>query len=110
MTYLGIDGGGTAVRWALVGRDGAPVDRGEAAPVTGHLFLDEARTGFEHFAGELAALLVDRRVGGIFAGITGLTGDSPEAAAAVRLDRWLCPATAGAASRLRPATSRCSRW
>jgi glucosamine kinase len=85
MNFLGIDGGGTAVRWALVGRDGGLVERGEAAPVTGHLFLDEARAGFEHFAGELAALLVDRRVGGILAGITGLTGDSPEAAAATRL-------------------------
>jgi N-acetylglucosamine kinase-like BadF-type ATPase len=85
MTFLGIDGGGTAVRWALVGRDGALLARGEAPPVTGHLFLAEARAGFEHFAGELAAALVDRRIAGICAGITGLTGDSPEAAEAARL-------------------------
>lgn len=85
MNFLGIDAGGTAVRWVLCGPDGAALDRGEAAPVTGHLFLPEARAGFEHFAGELAALLVDRRVGGIVAGITGLTGDSAEATEAMRL-------------------------
>lgn len=85
MNFLGIDGGGTEVRWVLCGPDGAALDRGEAAPITGHLFLPEARAGFEHFAGELAAALMDRRVGGIVAGITGLTGDSPEAAEAARL-------------------------
>ena len=47
MNFLGIDAGGTAVRWAVCGRDGALVARGEAAPVTGHLFLPEARTAFE---------------------------------------------------------------
>lgn len=82
MNFLGIDAGGTAVRWAVCGRDGALVARGEAAPVTGHLFLPEARAGFEAFAGELGAAVADLRIGAAVAGVTGLTGDSPEAEAA----------------------------
>ena len=82
MNFLGIDAGGTAVRWAVCGRDGALVARGEAAPVTGHLFLPEARAGFEAFTGELGAAVADLRIGAAVAGITGLTGDSPEAEAA----------------------------
>jgi N-acetylglucosamine kinase-like BadF-type ATPase len=82
VTFLGIDAGGTAVRWAVCGRDGAMVARGEAAAVTGHLFLPEARAAFEAFAGELGAAVADLRVGAAVAGITGLTGDSAEAAAA----------------------------
>ena len=35
--------------------DHGMVARGESAPVTGHLFLAEARAGFEAFAGELGA-------------------------------------------------------
>lgn len=82
MNFLGIDAGGTAVRWAVCGRDGALVTRGESAPVTGHLFLPEARAGFEAFAGELGAAVADLRIGAAVAGVTGLTGDSPEAEAA----------------------------
>lgn len=82
MNFLGIDAGGTAVRWAVCGRDGALVVRGESAPVTGHLFLPEARAGFEAFAGELGAAVADLRIGAAVAGVTGLTGDSPEAEAA----------------------------
>jgi N-acetylglucosamine kinase-like BadF-type ATPase len=82
MNFLGIDAGGTAVRWAVCGRDGTLVARGEAAPVTGHLFLPEARAAFESFAGELGAAVADLRIGAAVAGITGLTGDSPEAEAA----------------------------
>jgi glucosamine kinase len=82
MNFLGIDAGGTAVRWAVCGRDGTLVARGESAPVTGHLFLPEARAAFEAFAGELGAAVADLRIGAAVAGITGLTGDSPEAEAA----------------------------
>ena len=85
MNFLGIDAGGTAVRWALCDRHGANIAAGETPPVTGHLFLPDAHAHFEAFAGELAFLLVDRRVAGIVAGITGLTGDSAEAAEATRL-------------------------
>ena len=82
MNFLGIDAGGTAVRWAVCDRSGDVVARGEAVPVTGHLFLAEARAGFEAFAGELGAAVADLRIGGVVAGVTGLTGDSAEAAAA----------------------------
>lgn len=82
MNFLGIDAGGTAVRWAVCDRHGEPVAGDEAAAVTGHLFLPEARAGFEAFAGELGAAVADLRLGGLVAGITGLTGDSAEAAAA----------------------------
>lgn len=82
MNFLGIDAGGTAVRWAVCGRDRALVARGESAPVTGHLFLPETRAAFEAFAGELGAAVADLRLGAAVAGITGLTGDSPEAEAA----------------------------
>ena len=82
MNFLGIDAGGTAVRWVVCDRAGDSVARGEAAPVTGHLFLAEARAGFEAFAGELGAVVADLRIAGVVAGITGLTGDSAEAAEA----------------------------
>jgi len=82
MNFLGIDAGGTAARWAVCDRKGEAVARGEMAPVTGHLFLAEARAGFEAFAGELGAVVADLRIGAAVAGITGLTGDSAEAAAA----------------------------
>jgi glucosamine kinase len=82
VNFLGIDAGGTAVRWAVCDRAGFPVARGEAAPVTGHLFLEEARAGFEAFAGELGSVVADLRIGAVVAGITGLTGDSDEAAQA----------------------------
>lgn len=82
MNFLGIDAGGTAVRWAVCDRAGVSVARGETGPVTGHLFLAEAQAGFEAFAGELGAALVDLRIGAVVAGITGLTGDSAEAAVA----------------------------
>ncbi len=82
MNFLGIDAGGTEVRWVVCDRDGNGVARGAMAPVTGHLFLAEARAGFEAFAGELGAAVADLRIGAAVAGITGLTGDSAEAAAA----------------------------
>ncbi len=85
MNFLGIDAGGTAVRWVVCDRAGVAVARGEAAAVTGHLFLAEARAGFEAFAGELGAAVADLRIGGVVAGVTGLTGDSAEAAAARQL-------------------------
>lgn len=85
MNFLGIDAGGTAVRWVVCDPRGTSVARGEAAPVTGHLFLPEARAAFEAFAGELGAATADLRIGAAIACITGLTGDSAEAEEARRM-------------------------
>ena len=74
---LGIDAGGSATRWAVVDDAGVVLARGDLAAVNGHLFVPESRAGFEAFVRDLAAALPER-VDAVVAGITGLTGDSPE--------------------------------
>lgn len=76
--FLGLDGGGSATRFALCDADGALVRRGELAPLSGHLFRPGGRTAF---AAALAPL-AGSRCSGAVAGITGLTGDSKEASEA----------------------------
>jgi glucosamine kinase len=82
---LGLDGGGTATRWALRAADGTIVARGAGEGVSGHLFTAEAMSTAR---ARLAAILVEARaaagvrpLAGVGGGITGLGRDTPVAAA-----------------------------
>ncbi|MFN8924248.1 MAG: N-acetylglucosamine kinase [Rhodospirillales bacterium] len=82
---LGLDGGGTATRWALRAADGTIVARGAGEGVSGHLFTADAMATAR---ARLAAVLVEvrdaagaRPIAGVWGGITGLGRDTPVAAA-----------------------------
>ena len=82
---LGLDGGGTATRWALRAADGTIVARGAGEGVSGHLFTADAMATAR---ARLAAVLVEvrdaagaRPIAGVGGGITGLGRDTPVAAA-----------------------------
>lgn len=79
--FLGLDGGGSATRWAVCDADGTVFVRGELPAVSGYLFRPDVLAAFRAFATALAAALPGP-VAGAVAGITGLTGDAPEAAQA----------------------------
>jgi N-acetylglucosamine kinase-like BadF-type ATPase len=74
---LGIDAGGSATRWALADGETA-LAAGDLASVNGHLFAPESRAAFEAFAAALAQAL-PQPPAYVVAGVTGLTGDAPEA-------------------------------
>jgi N-acetylglucosamine kinase-like BadF-type ATPase len=76
---LGIDGGGTATRWAVADPAGDIVGAGELPPVSGLLYHADARATFAEMARSLAAA-IPPGVGAVIAGITGLTGGSDSAA------------------------------
>lgn len=83
---LGIDGGGSATRWALSDESGVLVS-GVVPAVSGHLFQDAEIARFASVAAELAAAVAPWRSGGlrVMAGITGLSAGSHPAAAAASL-------------------------
>ncbi|MBV9813552.1 MAG: hypothetical protein JO326_12445 [Acetobacteraceae bacterium] len=74
---LGVDGGGSATRWALWGDEGR-IAGGELPAVTGHLFHAPERARFAAMAQALGVALGDVPVAGVVAGITGLSATSPE--------------------------------
>jgi len=77
--FLGIDMGGTATRWALVGADGALKARGTAPGATGNLFSPVRKAEFSAVIEEIARQVASP-VNAAYAGITGLgTKQSPEA-------------------------------
>ncbi|WP_414473028.1 N-acetylglucosamine kinase [Microvirga sp. M2] len=78
---LGIDAGGTATRWRLVDDEGRCVARGNAEPLTGHLFSAAAEERARQIILDMAqAVLREGKPLGIVAGITGLTRDTPSEA------------------------------
>lgn len=81
MSFLGIDGGGSATRWALCDAGGAPLAAGEVAAASGHLFVPAERARFAATAAALR-LAVGDAVAGVVAGITGLAASAPEAVTA----------------------------
>ena len=83
--FLGLDGGGSATRWAICDAAGAELARGELQPVTGHLFRPDALAAFSAFAAALRTATAGHRLAAVVAGITGLTGDAPEAARAAAI-------------------------
>lgn len=78
---LGLDAGGTATRWALVGGDGGLVAEGETA---GFSALDLGGEGRSRVLALLAELAAEARGSGSIrfahAGLTGLDGEGPELA------------------------------
>ncbi|WP_134500066.1 N-acetylglucosamine kinase [Microvirga pakistanensis] len=78
---LGIDAGGTATRWRLADDQGSCVAKGDADPLTGHLFSAAAEERARQIILDMAqAVLRHGRPLGIIAGITGLTRDTPSEA------------------------------
>lgn len=88
---LGLDGGGSALRWCLADAAGVTIARGEAAAITGHVF-DEARRAQADatLAAAAAAILAAGRPAAVMAGITGLSADTdPARHVAATLSRLL---------------------
>ena len=79
MTALGIDAGGSATRYVVVDAANTVLASGALAPIDGHLFVPEHRARFEAVATQLAQATAAFAPQSIVAGITGLTGDAPEA-------------------------------
>ncbi len=82
---LGLDGGGTATRWALRRADGTILARGAGAGMSGHVFTPEAlataRARLAAILADAAAHAAGGRIAAIGAGITGLGAGTPAAAA-----------------------------
>ncbi|MBC7635173.1 MAG: ATPase [Acetobacteraceae bacterium] len=85
MIGLGLDAGGSATRWAVVGDDGAMLGSGTLAPVDGHLFNPANRERFVAMAAGLAEAAGCFTPDAVVAGITGLTGGSDEAETATAI-------------------------
>jgi glucosamine kinase len=81
--FLGIDIGGTASRWTVVGDDGVAIARGVASGATGHLFNATERERFASAIAEIGAA-ADHGIIAVHMGVTGL-GEraAPEAHAVV---------------------------
>lgn len=76
---LGIDGGASSSKWAVLDAAGTVVAQGRTAPVIGHLFNDETRS--QVFAA-LDTLLLETKPYApvaVVAGITGLDAGTPQA-------------------------------
>jgi glucosamine kinase len=74
MSYLGIDAGATATKWALY--DGAQiVDSGKCAAMDGHIFRPESRARVNEVLTEISAKVKGTEIKSVFAGITGATSE-----------------------------------
>jgi glucosamine kinase len=74
--FLGIDVGGTATRWAIIGEDDVTITRGVAPGATGHLFNDVERERFAKTLTEIYAAASQP----VVAAHMGVTGLGPRAA------------------------------
>jgi len=81
---LGLDGGGSATRWAVADGAGATIAAGELPPVSGLLYDAAARARFAAMAGGLAAA-IPCGVGAVVGGITGLSAGTASAGEAAAL-------------------------
>lgn len=80
---LGVDAGGSSTRWLLLDSNGAEVGRGEAPPITGHLFATQDR---ESNLARFTELLRDvQKISVPDAVVAGITGAHPDTAAAALL-------------------------
>ena len=74
MSYLGIDAGATATKWALY--DGAQiVASGKCAAMDGHIYRPESKARVTEVLTEIAEAVNGAEVKGVFAGITGAASE-----------------------------------
>lgn len=76
---LGLDVGGSATRWAVVGADGILIARGEAGGATGHVFRPEEHARFAAVLAEIADAADP-----IDVAVLGVTGYGPPVDAELR--------------------------
>lgn len=70
MSYLGIDAGATATKWALY--DGSQlVASGKCAAMDGHIYRPESHARANEVLTEISAAVNGAEVNGVFAGVTG---------------------------------------
>ena len=84
MSFLGLDGGGSATRWAVCDAAGAIRAAGEVGAISGHLFNATERGRLAAVCAELAAAVAPG-IARVVAGITGLSSASPEASHAAAM-------------------------
>jgi len=82
--WLGVDVGGTASRWVLVGAEGEIRARGETGGTTGHLFNPAARNAFVQVVSAIVdAVGTHGPLSGVCLGVTGLGGRAIDEAKAI---------------------------
>ena len=79
---LGIDGGASASKWALLSDDGKFIE-GISNAIDGHVYREESQARLEKLLQEIATKAGDGEVRAVYAGITGI-GNRPESAEAVK--------------------------
>jgi len=79
---LGIDGGASAAKWALLSDDGIFIE-GTSDAIDGHVYREESQARLEKVLQEIATKVGAGEVRAVYAGITGI-GDRPESADAVK--------------------------
>ena len=84
MTLLGIDGGGSGTKWALVGPDGEVLRQGRVGPLTGHVFVPADRNRTKSVLQALAAEVLARGQPAPDAVVAGISGLQQGADAAFR--------------------------
>lgn len=82
---LGIDGGGSATRWALGDAGGVLIARGELPGISGHLFRPAETSRLAAVAASLRVAIGEARPACVVAGITGISADTAEAATAATI-------------------------
>ena len=74
MSYLGIDAGATATKWALY--DGSQiVDSGKCAAMDGHIYRPESKARANEVLAEISKAVNGAEISGVFAGITGAASE-----------------------------------
>lgn len=74
MSYLGIDAGATATKWALY--DGAEiVATGKCAAMDGHIYRAESKARVNEVLAEISAAVNGAEIRGVFAGVTGASSE-----------------------------------
>ena len=78
---LGLDAGGTATRWHLLDTQERTLATGSAAPLTGHVYSDDAKSRAAATIADIARdVLKSAQPTAVFAGITGLDEGTDAAA------------------------------
>lgn len=74
MSYLGIDAGASATKWALVNEDGLIV-AGICEPMDGHTYRQSSLDRMQKVLGDISKEVKHHNVSSVFMGITGVTND-----------------------------------